>query len=375
MAEMQDKPLTPGHLPDDVDLCADAYDYHLPEELIADAPCPNRAESRLMAVPAKPGAPPVHARFQDLRQFLRPGDLLVVNDSRVIPARLFGRREPGGGQCEVLLLSPAAPAENGQPRWKAMVRPGKRIRPGCRIAFAEDFAGEVEDDLGGGERLIRFECHESLHDALDRHGNMPLPPYILARRGERLSREEDRTRYQTVYARHDGSVAAPTAGLHFTEGLLDALARDGIEHVRVTLHVGAGTFQPITADRVTDHAMHSEYYEIAPATALAITRAKSEGRRVVAVGTTSVRTLETAATAPGVLEPGAGESTLLIVPGYKFKLIDGLITNFHLPRSTLLCLVSALTGRPRLLDLYAQAIAERYRFYSYGDAMLVWRTR
>ena len=344
------------------------FDYGLPEELIAAHPSARRDESRLLVVPRGSAGAAEHRRFKDLREYLRPGDLLVLNDSRVIPARLFGRREPGGGQCEVLLLEPADSLE--APRWQAMVRPGKKLRPGTRIAFGEGFAAVIEEDLGGGERLLSFECAGGFREALDRLGHMPLPPYILARRGARESLPEDRERYQTVYADREGSVAAPTAGLHFTDELLAELDRIGVERARVTLHVGAGTFQPIAVERVEDHPMHAEEYELSPGTAETINRAKAEGRRVIAIGTTSVRTLESAA-ASGVLVPGRQKTRLMILPGYDFQIVDGMITNFHLPRSTLLCLVAAMIGRERLLALYEEAIRERYRFYSYGDAMLI----
>ncbi|MCB2153381.1 tRNA preQ1(34) S-adenosylmethionine ribosyltransferase-isomerase QueA [bacterium] len=339
------------------------FDYTLPEELVAAHPSERRDESRLLVVP--PGAGSEHRQFRDLTEYLRPGDLLVMNDSRVIPARLFGHREPGGGKCEVLLLEPA-----GDLKWQAMVRPGKKLRVGSRIVFGEGLAAEVEEDLGGGERLLRFECGGEFREALDRLGHMPLPPYILARRGARESLPQDRERYQTVYADREGSVAAPTAGLHFTDEMLAAMNDMGVETARVTLHVGAGTFQPIAVDRIEDHPMHAEEYEISPEVAETINRAKSEGRRVIAVGTTSVRTIESAG-ATGEVVPGCEKTRLMILPGYKFHIVDGMITNFHLPRSTLLCLVAAMIGRKRLLDLYEEAIRERYRFYSYGDAMLI----
>lgn len=351
---------------------ASDYDYHLPEELVAAHPAARRDESRLMVLPPDAAAPPLHRTFRDIVEHLRAGDLLVANDSRVLPARIYGRRVPGGGACEVLLLRPHAPAADGSQRWSALARPGKKLKAGARIEFAPDFHAAIESDLGDGEKLLRFDCAGDFRSALDRHGSMPLPPYILARRGERGSTDEDRERYQTVYAEPEGSVAAPTAGLHFTEDLLARIAALGVEFRRVTLHVGAGTFQPIATERIDEHRMHSEVYEVPAATADAIARARREGRRVIAVGTTTVRTLETAALADGTVRPGGGESTLMIKPGFRLQVVDGLVTNFHLPRSTLLCLVSALCGRERVLDAYREAVARQYRFYSYGDAMLLW---
>lgn len=350
---------------------ASDYDFELPEDRIAPFPAARRDESRLLVVPRAGDAPVEHRAFRDIVEYLRAGDVLVVNDSRVLPARLFGRRLPGGGACEVLLLRPHAPGPKGEPRWSALARPGRKLGVGARIEFSEDLRATVEADLGDGERLFRFECVGDFREALDRLGNMPLPPYILARRGAKESSAEDRERYQTVYARHEGSVAAPTAGLHFTEELLAKVAGMGVEVRRVTLHVGAGTFQPIAVENIRDHRMHSESYEIPVATAEAVTTARREGRRVIAVGTTAVRTLETAAGDDGTLRAGAGESVLMIAPGYRFKVVDGLVTNFHLPRSTLLCLVSAMVGRERLLSIYREAVARGYSFYSYGDAMLV----
>jgi S-adenosylmethionine:tRNA ribosyltransferase-isomerase len=350
---------------------ASHYDYDLPEWLIAAEPTDRRDASRLLVVPRDAAAPLGHHHFRDLPGFLRPGDVLVLNDSRVLPARLFGQRLPGGGACEVLLLEPRPPAPEGHELWTALARPGKRLRPGTRIAFAEDFHAVVEADLGAGEKLLRFPGPVPLREALERHGQMPLPPYILARRGERASRPEDRERYQTVYARPEGSVAAPTAGLHFTDELLGEIRALGVEIARVTLHVGAGTFQPITADDIADHVLHTERYDVPAETADAINAARGQGRRIVAVGTTSVRTLESAVAADGRVRPGAGATGLMIAPGYRFRVVDALVTNFHLPRSSLLCLVAALIGRERLLAIYREAIAREYRFYSYGDAMFV----
>ncbi|MDK2971273.1 MAG: S-adenosylmethionine:tRNA ribosyltransferase-isomerase [Candidatus Sumerlaeota bacterium] len=347
------------------------YDYELPEELIADRPAERRDGSRLLVVPPGQGAPLEHRAFSDLPEYLRAGDVLVLNDSRVIPARLYGKRLPGGGQCEALLLEPCSPTGDGVERWTALVRPGKKLKPGTRIVFGEGFEAVVEEELGGGEKRVRFACDGTLAEALDRHGHMPLPPYILARRGEKGSRPEDRERYQTVYARADGSVAAPTAGLHFTPELLAELQARGVEIARVTLHVGAGTFQPITAEDIGEHVLHMEHYTVPEAAAETVNRAKAEGRRVVAVGTTSVRTLESAAGADSVVRAGVASTALMIAPGYRFRVVDALVTNFHLPRSSLLCLVAALMGRERLLAVYAEAIGRGYRFYSYGDSMFV----
>jgi S-adenosylmethionine:tRNA ribosyltransferase-isomerase len=355
----------------DSDLLLSSYDYDLPEELIAAYPVEVRDASRLMVV-RREGGGAVHAVFRDLTRYLRAGDLLVFNTTRVIPARLMGRREPGGGAAEVLLLHPLATEADGKPRWTALVRPGKKLKPGARIVFSSELGATVDPDhMDGGERALRFDCEGDLRAAIERLGTMPLPPYILARRGERVARPEDAARYQTVYAETDGSVAAPTAGLHFTDELLARIDAMGVERAEVILHVGLGTFLPITAERVDEHPIHTEEYEIPARTAEMIARAHREGRRVIAVGTTTVRALEDAATTHGSLNACTGEARLMIFPGYQFKAIDGLITNFHLPRSTLLCLVSALIGRERLLGLYEEAIREQYRFYSYGDAMVI----
>lgn len=345
------------------------FDYDLPDELIADQPCAERDGSRLLFVPRDPAAPARHAHFRDITDFLHPDDVLVLNDSRVIPARLFGARRPGGGACELLLLEPAAPGADTE--WICLARPGKKLRPGTVIDIAEGFTTEVMEDCGDGEKRVAFRGDRSLDDLLEAHGAMPLPPYILARRGERGSRPEDRERYQTVYAREKGSVAAPTAGLHFTPELLATIESMGVTVLRTTLHVGAGTFLPVKADHIADHKMHSESYHVPEETAGAINAARAAGRRIVAVGTTTTRTLETAAAATGRVEAGPGVSELMIAPGYAFRAVDALVTNFHLPRSTLLFLVSALTGRERLLALYAEAVARRYRFFSYGDAMFI----
>lgn len=346
------------------------FDFELPEHLIADAPLPQRDASRLLVLPDDPAAAVAHRRFRDLPELLREGDLLVMNDSRVLPARLLGRRLPGGGGCEALLLAPMAPDGAGRATWSALCRPAKKLKPGTRLDFGA-LAAEVLEDLGEGEKRLALEGDGDIDALLDAAGTMPLPPYILARRGERASRDEDRERYQTVYAREKGSVAAPTAGLHFTPDLLDRLAARGVRRAWVTLHVGAGTFLPVKAERLEDHRMHSEWYRVPEEAAAEIEAARAEGRRVVAVGTTTVRTLETAADAQGRVRTGAGESRLLIAPGHRWRVVDALVTNFHLPKSTLLALVAAAAGRERILAAYREAIAEGYRFYSYGDAMLL----
>jgi S-adenosylmethionine:tRNA ribosyltransferase-isomerase len=328
------------------------FDYHLPPERIAQEAAP-RGESRLLVLDRE--GPDRHARIHDLPRLLRPGDLLVLNDTRVIPARLYGRR-PSGGRMEVLLIE-----RRGEREWDALVKPGRRAQPGTRIDFEDGLAAEVVDKREDGRHLLRFS--EPVEPHLDRLGHIPLPPYI-----HRPDTPADRERYQTVYARHPGSVAAPTAGLHFTEELLREIEAAGIEIARVTLHVGIGTFKPVSAERIEEHRMESERYEISEETAAALRRA----RRVVAVGTTVVRTLESAAR-DGEVQPGSGSTELFITPGFNFQVVDALLTNFHLPRSTLLMLVSAFAGRERVLAANEEAIREGYRFYSYGDAMLVER--
>jgi S-adenosylmethionine:tRNA ribosyltransferase-isomerase len=332
------------------------FDYDLPEESIAQEPAP-RGESRLLVLDAE--GPDRHRRVRDLPRLLRAGDLLVLNDTRVIPARLFGLREGGGGgKMEILLLE-----KTGEREWEALVRPGRRARPGTVLRFAE-LTAEV---TGKGEDRYRLRFSEPVEPHLERLGHIPLPPYI-----RRPDREDDRERYQTVYARNPGAVAAPTAGLHFTEAILEEAAAAGIGIARVTLHVGIGTFKPVSAERLEDHRMDRERYEVSEETAEALRRTRESGGRVVAVGTTVVRTLESAAVAGGgELRPGAGSTELFITPGFRFQTVDVLLTNFHLPRSTLLMLVSAFAGRERVLAAYEEAVRAGYRFYSYGDAMLV----
>ncbi|HUY68601.1 MAG TPA: tRNA preQ1(34) S-adenosylmethionine ribosyltransferase-isomerase QueA [Alphaproteobacteria bacterium] len=345
-------------MPDTCFLTSD-FDFDLPPGLIAQAPTAPRDHARLLHVRAD--ALSDHHVF-DLPGLLREGDLFVVNDTRVIPARLYGRR--GDVRVEILLHKKESPRT-----WLAFAKPGKRLRAGDDILFAPDFAATVIEKRDDGEVLLRFAAADAALPALlEKYGHAPLPPYI---RREAGATAEDKARYQTVYAAHDGAVAAPTAGLHFTQELLAKLDAKGIERATVTLHVGAGTFLPVKAERVKDHVMHGEWGEITPAVAARINKAKSEGRRVVAVGTTSLRLLEAAADADGVLRPFCGETDIFITPGYRFRIVDALVTNFHLPRSTLFMLVSAFSGMERMRAAYEYAIGRGYRFYSYGDASLL----
>lgn len=333
--------------------------YDLPPELIAQTPIQRRDGSRLLTLNKVTGEVG-HCHFYDLPGFLRPGDCLVLNDSRVLPARLIGRREPGGGTCEVVLL-----IDRGEKTWECLVRPGKKLRQGARLSFgAGELQAEVTQVLEGGNRLIRFSYDGIFLELLERLGKMPLPPYIK----EEL---QDAERYQTVYSREIGSAAAPTAGLHFTRDLLQTIQDNGIRVCTVTLHVGLGTFRPVKAEDIADHEMHSEYCVIPPETAEIINRTRAEGGRVICVGTTSCRTIESWAAEDGTLSPAAGWTNIFIYPGYRFKVLDGLITNFHLPESTLIMLVSALAGREHVMAAYREAVKERYRFFSFGDAMLI----
>lgn len=339
------------------------FDFDLPPESIAQQPAP-RGESRLLVLDAEGAAR--HRRVRDLPRLLRPGDLLVLNDTRVIPARLWGRRAGGGeGKIELLLTE-----KIGDRDWDALVKPGRRARPGTVIALDAEGSGltaeVIEKDPSGRHRL-RFS--EPVEPHLDRLGHVPLPPYI-----QRPDAAADRERYQTVYARSPGAIAAPTAGLHFSEELLREIAAAGVETATVTLHVGLGTFKPVTAERIEEHRMERERWELPEETAEAIRRTRERGGRVVAVGTTVVRTLESAAlSGEDEIQGGGGATELFITPGFRFRVVDALLTNFHLPRSTLLMLVSAFAGKERVLAAYAEAIREGYRFYSYGDAMLVER--
>lgn len=333
--------------------------YDLPQELIAQDPLRDRSASRLMVLDKNTGEIQ-HRIFKNITEYLKPGDCLVVNNTKVIPARLYGVKEGTEAKVEILLLKRM---ENDV--WETLVKPGKKCRPGARLSFGEGIlTGEVIDIVEEGNRLIRFEYEGIFEEILDRLGQMPLPPYIT-------HQLEDKTRYQTVYAKHDGSAAAPTAGLHFTAGLLDAVRGMGVEIAEVTLHVGLGTFRPVKETDVLKHHMHSEFYRISQSEADKINRAKREGHRVIAVGTTSTRTLEAAADENGFLREMSGWTEIFIYPGYRFKVVDCLITNFHLPESTLVMLVSALAGREHVLNAYKEAVKERYRFFSFGDAMLL----
>ncbi len=347
------------------------YDYELPEGRVARYPVEKRDESRLLTVDRE-STSFRHGTFSDLADLFSPGDLLVVNESRVLPVRLLGRK-PTGAPAEVLLLRPIsvdgvgerADAEDDRV-WEALVRPGGKLKPGRMVEVGEDLSVEILDSTPEGGRIVRLHTSLTGTQALEQFGHMPLPPY-LHREDEALDRE----RYQTVYARDPGSVAAPTAGLHFTDGLLDEIAIRGVEIARVTLHVGVGTFRPIEVEDPADHVMHSEWYRIPFQTADAVNRCRLGGGRVWAVGTTVVRTLESAVGEGGRLRPGSGETRLFIRPPYRFQVVDRLITNFHLPRSTLLMLVGSFAGYQRMRDAYEEAIQEGYRFYSYGDAMVI----
>ncbi len=342
------------------------FGFDLPDELIAQEPPAQRGESRLMVV-ARQGGTLEHSRFRRLAEHLRPGDLLVLNNTKVFPARLLGTRLPGGGAVECLLLR-----DEGDGTWEALVHPGQRLKEGARIVLERDGSrlfGEVLARRFFGRRSVRLwtEDGSDIGAAIERIGHIPLPPYI--RRDDRPS---DRERYQTVYARETGSIAAPTAGLHFTDDVLDDLSARGIERAEITLHVGYGTFKPIRAERIEEHVVDPERYTVDAEAAAALTRARAEGRRIIAVGTTTVRVLESLSeSGGGEIQPRAGETNLFIRPGHEFRLVDGLVTNFHLPQSSLLVLVAAFAGRERILDAYRAAVEQGYRFYSYGDAMLI----
>jgi S-adenosylmethionine:tRNA ribosyltransferase-isomerase len=339
------------------------FDYPLPEDLVAHHPTGRRDESRLLVLDRRTGSL-TDRLFPDLLEYFVEGDALVVNDTRVFPARLRGRK-PTGAAAEVLLLRPLPGDPEGR-TWEALVRPGGKLKPGRVVEIADAFQVVVEDSFDDGSRRVRLAGTEDPWDLIERHGEIPLPPYI-----RRPGEAADRERYQTVYARERGSVAAPTAGLHFTAGLLEQIEALGVSVVPVTLHVGVGTFRPVDAERVEDHRMHAERFELSEATARALNRTRDAGRRVWAVGTTSARTLESAMAPDATFGPARGWTDLFIHPPYDFKAVDVLLTNFHLPRSSLLMLVAALAGRDRVLEAYRHAIERRYRFYSYGDAMLV----
>ena len=333
--------------------------FDLPQELIAQTPIERRDASRLLVLDKETGAWE-HRHFFDLPEYLHPGDCLILNDSRVLPARLLGQRLPGGGACEVLLL-----IDRGDKTWECLVRPGKKLRKGAKLSFGDgQLTAEVTEELPGGNRLVRFDYEGIFLEVLDRLGKMPLPPYIK----EEL---QDRERYQTVYSKVVGSAAAPTAGLHFTKELLEKVQAMGVGVGYVTLHVGLGTFRPVKEDEITEHEMHSEYCVIPQETADLINRTRANGGRVVCVGTTSCRTVESWAGEDGTMQASAGWTNIFIYPGYRFKVTDALITNFHLPESTLIMLVSALAGREHILAAYEEAVREKYRFFSFGDAMFI----
>lgn len=333
--------------------------FDLPKELIAQTPLKRRDGSRLLVLDRATGEVE-HRHFYELPQFLSPGDCLILNDSRVLPARLLGQRLPGGGACEILLL-----IDRGEQVWECLVRPGKKLRTGARVSFGNgELTAEIVGEVEGGNRLVRFSYEGIFLEVLERLGKMPLPPYIK----EEL---QDQERYQTVYSKVLGSAAAPTAGLHFTPELLEQIRNMGVQIGYVTLHVGLGTFRPVKEDTIEDHEMHSEYCVISQETADLINRTRAGGGRVICVGTTSCRTLESWAAEDGTMKASAGWTNIYIYPGYRFKVMDALITNFHLPESTLIMLVSAFAGREHILSAYQKAVEERYRFFSFGDAMFI----
>lgn len=335
------------------------FDYELPEALIAQFPVEPRDTSRLLTLNKVTGAVEHKAHFYELVEELNEGDVLVFNNTKVIPARLYGHREGSGGKVEVLLLTPC-----GENRWECLVKPGKKCPVGQVIVFDERLKATILDKTDFGGRIVEFTVDGIFDDIIQEIGEMPLPPYIH----EKL---EDKERYQTVYAKEKGSAAAPTAGLHFTPELLEKIKAKGVELEFVTLHVGLGTFRPVSVESIEDHDMHSEFYSVSPETATRINDAKAKGRRIIAVGTTSVRTLESASTDDGVLQGTSGWTQIFIYPGYTFKMVDALVTNFHLPQSTLLMLISALAGREHCLAAYEEAVREKYRFFSFGDAMFI----
>ena len=335
--------------------------YDLPEELIAQDPLADRSSSKLMVLDKKTGRTE-HRIFKDIIEYLNPGDCLVINDTKVIPARLIGEKEGTGAAIEVLLLKRKEDMAN---TWEVLVKPGKKARPGTRISFGDGkLVGEIIDIVEEGDRLIQFSFDGIFEEILDELGQMPLPPYIT-------HKLEDKNRYQTVYAKHEGSAAAPTAGLHFTNELLAEIEAKGVKIARVTLHVGLGTFRPVKVENILEHHMHSEYYEVSEEAADTINSVRQSGGRIIAVGTTSTRTLESVADTHGCIKPCRGWTDIFIYPGYEFKAIDCLITNFHLPESTLIMLVSALAGKDNVMAAYREAVENRYRFFSFGDAMFI----
>lgn len=333
--------------------------YELPEELIAQTPLARRDGSRLMVIDRKSGALS-HRHFYDIAEYFRPGDCLVINDTKVLPARLYGTKQPHGAAVEVLLLR-----DLGENRWECIVYPGKKLHEGAQVSFGNgELSCVVEQVLETGNRVVRFQYEGIFLEVLERLGTMPLPPYIK----EKL---DDQSRYQTVYCREPGSAAAPTAGLHFTPELLSQLSAAGVDVVNVTLHVGLGTFRPVKAESITDHVMHSEFYHVSEEAAARINAAHARGGRVIGCGTTSCRTLESVADETGIVHAGEGNTSIFIYPGYRFKVLDGLITNFHLPESTLIMLISAFSSREIVLNAYRIAVEEKYRFFSFGDATLL----
>ncbi|RFU71605.1 tRNA preQ1(34) S-adenosylmethionine ribosyltransferase-isomerase QueA [Peribacillus saganii] len=338
----------------------DMFDFHLPEELIAQTPLAEREQSRLMVLDKQAGTIQ-HEIFKNITEYIKPGDCLVLNDTKVLPARLFGSKEDTGAKIEVLLLK-----QEEEDTWETLVKPAKRIKKGSKIIFGDGklVATCLEEQEHGG-RILHFDYDGIFYEVLDELGQMPLPPYIK----EQL---EDRDRYQTVYARERGSAAAPTAGLHFTEELLAEIREKGVHIAFITLHVGLGTFRPVSVDEIDEHEMHAEFYQMTEGTAKLLNEVKEQGGRIITVGTTSTRTLETIAAAnDGIFKEANGWTNIFIYPGYEFKGIDGMITNFHLPKSTLIMLISALAGREHVLAAYEEAVKERYRFFSFGDAMLI----
>lgn len=337
------------------------FDYHLPEELIAQHPADKRDQSRLMVIDRSTGELS-HKHFYDILDYLNPGDCLVMNNSKVLPARLFGVKEGTGAKIEFLLIKRIA-----GDTWETMVRPGKRLHPGDRVSFGDGaLMAEIIEHGEGGTRIVKFEYQGVFLELLEQLGKIPLPPYI-----ERESDAEDKDRYQTVYCKEEGSVAAPTAGLHFTEELLKRAEEKGVKLAYVTLHVGIGTFRPVKCETIEEHKMHFEEYYIDEENAKIINETKRSGGRIISVGTTSTRTMESAAEEDGTIAPGSGSTGIFIYPGYRFKVVDCLITNFHLPKSTLLMLVSALYNRENIISAYNEAVAQDYRFFSYGDAMFI----
>ncbi len=335
------------------------FNYELPKELIAQEPLYDRDNCRLMVLSRSAGEVS-HKIFHDIKEYLNEGDCLVLNNTKVIPARLIGERIPSGGKAEILLLK-----RTGADIWETIVRPGKKLRCKTRVSFGNGLlCAEIKEVLPDGNRLVQFEYEGIFEEVLDELGQMPLPPYIT-------KELKDKNSYQTVYAKYEGSAAAPTAGLHFTEKLLDQLGQMGINIAQVTLHVGLGTFRPVKVGDVKAHHMHSEFYRINKQAADMINNTKKNGGRVICVGTTSCRTIESAADENGIVVPKEEDTDIFIYPGYKFKVMDGLITNFHLPESTLLMLVSAFAGRENVLSAYKEAVEEKYRFFSFGDAMLI----